>query len=357
VQREIRYVAIEIGIGGYQPHASNEVFADRYGDCKDKAALLSVMLNEIRVPTYLVLVHTDRGAVASQFPSMANFNHVIVAIRTPDTKEHAGLPAIRQHEGLGTLLFFDPTDTTTALGYLPGCQQGGLGLLVSGNEGGLVELPVAPPESNRLDRVGKFTLSPAGVLSGEVQEIRSGAYASERRAQLLDLPTAERPNIIEAFLNRFLSRFRLGNTKVSGLESGNAPLVQSYGIVAEKYAQITGDLLLLRLRVLGQRGFSLEQERMYPVELGLASIESDTYEIAVPSGYMADELPPPLRLENSFADYSSQVEFSGTVIRYSRAYRVKSLTVPIESMAVLKQFFKQIAEDERASAVFKRAQP
>src|ERR1700747_2990480 len=46
-QDDIRYVAIELGIGGWQPHPAAEVFSKRYGDCKDKATLLRSMLHEI----------------------------------------------------------------------------------------------------------------------------------------------------------------------------------------------------------------------------------------------------------------------------------------------------------------------
>jgi len=46
VQNDIRYVAILLGIGGIQPHPATDVFANRYGDCKDKATLLSSMLKE-----------------------------------------------------------------------------------------------------------------------------------------------------------------------------------------------------------------------------------------------------------------------------------------------------------------------
>src|SRR6266567_1404005 len=49
VQHDIRYVAIELGIGGWQPHAAPEIFIHRYGDCKDKATLLSSMLTQIGV--------------------------------------------------------------------------------------------------------------------------------------------------------------------------------------------------------------------------------------------------------------------------------------------------------------------
>ena len=49
MQREIRYVGIEIGIGGLQPHPAADVFHHRYGDCKDKATLLIAMLNAVGV--------------------------------------------------------------------------------------------------------------------------------------------------------------------------------------------------------------------------------------------------------------------------------------------------------------------
>ncbi|MGQ9801984.1 MAG: transglutaminase-like domain-containing protein [Candidatus Saccharicenans sp.] len=49
VQQEIRYVSIQIGIGGYQPHPAPEILANRYGDCKDKATLLAALLSYLFV--------------------------------------------------------------------------------------------------------------------------------------------------------------------------------------------------------------------------------------------------------------------------------------------------------------------
>lgn len=63
MQRDIRYVAIKLGIGGVQPHPASEVLAHRYGDCKDKATLMSAMLQEIGVDSYYVVnkPRTGRG--------------------------------------------------------------------------------------------------------------------------------------------------------------------------------------------------------------------------------------------------------------------------------------------------------
>ncbi len=84
VSRQIRYVAIEIGIGGYQPHLPADVYKNKYGDCKDKATLLISMLDKIGLRGYPALVGT-RGDVEADpaAPTLATFDHMIVAFPVP----------------------------------------------------------------------------------------------------------------------------------------------------------------------------------------------------------------------------------------------------------------------------------
>ena len=84
VQRDIRYVAIELGIGGWQPHPATEVFSHRYGDCKDKATLMRSMLQEIGVDSYQVAINTARGSITPGTPAYRGFDHQIIGIRLPD---------------------------------------------------------------------------------------------------------------------------------------------------------------------------------------------------------------------------------------------------------------------------------
>jgi hypothetical protein len=84
VSREIRYVAIEIGIGGYQPHLPADVYKNKYGDCKDKATLLISMFDKIGVRAYPALVGT-RGDVEADpnAPTLSTLDHMIVALPVP----------------------------------------------------------------------------------------------------------------------------------------------------------------------------------------------------------------------------------------------------------------------------------
>ena len=140
VQHDLRYVAIELGIGGWQPHSAAEIFAHRYGDCKDKATLTIAMLHEIKVESYYVVVNARRGAVTPQTPAnVYAFNHAIVAIRLPETVTDPSLAAILRHPIYGRLLLFDPTDELTPFGQIGSYLQAGFGLLVTPDGGELLQ--------------------------------------------------------------------------------------------------------------------------------------------------------------------------------------------------------------------------
>ena len=106
VQHDIRYVAIELGIGGFQPHPAAEVYTHRYGDCKDKATLMSAMLHEIGVDSYYVIINASRGAVTSSTAAhVGGFNHAILAIKLPEGLNDLSLVAVRNDPRYGRLSF------------------------------------------------------------------------------------------------------------------------------------------------------------------------------------------------------------------------------------------------------------
>ena len=105
VVKSTRYVALEFGIHGHKPYPASQVFERRFGDCKDKASLLKVMLEEAGIPTKFVLVRTrQNGDVAMDLPNPYLFDHAIAYVPEFDlfidgTAEFSGtreLPALDQ---------------------------------------------------------------------------------------------------------------------------------------------------------------------------------------------------------------------------------------------------------------------
>jgi hypothetical protein len=360
VQGDIRYVAIELGIGGWQPHPAPEIFTHRYGDCKDKATLMSSMLHEIGVESFYISINTVRGGAAPDRPPMIGwFNHEILAVRLPAGIKDKTLVAVVEHPKLGRLLIFDPTDEYTPFGQLRGELQANHGLLVTPDGGELLKLPEMPPAMSGIERTAKLTLNPRGTLSGEVAETRFGDSALWQRAMLKSV-TKETDKIkpIENVVANSLSTFQITKATILNLNQTDQPFGYQYSLVVESYAKTAGNLLLVRPRVLGSKSRDLletKEARKYPVEFDGPSRDTDTFEITIPPGYEVDDLPPPINADFSFASYHSKTEVNGNTLKYTRTYEVKELSVPVSKVNDLKKLYRIIASDERNTAVLRPA--
>jgi transglutaminase-like putative cysteine protease len=357
VQRDIRYVAIELGIGGMQPHPAAEVFSHRFGDCKDKATLVRSMLQEIGVQSYHVVINDRRGAVTGDMPAHNGFNHVITAIQLPDGMIDPSLVATMQHPKLGRILFFDPTNELIPFGQLPGYLQANYGLLVTSGGGELVKLPQQPSAMNSIERTAKLTLDAGGTLKGNVKEVRLGGRASSERYALMKVTNdADRVKPIETLLANSLSSFHITHASVSNLHHTDQPFGFDYTFESDHYAKNAGGLLLVRPRVLGNKAFNLfesKEPRKFPFEFEDPARDVDTFEIAIPAGYEVDDIPPPVDADFGFASYHSKTEVSGGVIRYTRTFEVKELSVAVDRADELKRFDRAITGDERNTVVLK----
>jgi len=329
------------------------VLADRYGDCKDKATLLSAMLREAGFDSYYILINDERDFLSTEFPSPLNFNHSILAIRLPQQVDQTSLFATLSHHTLGTLLFFDPTDNSTPLGYLPASLQANYGLLVD-DGGELVQLPMLAPTANRITRTAKLSVDASGKLTGSTHEVRTGPVASELRDALLAAPKIERQKVFQSLVTGLSIGAILTSANITDLGDYTTPLVIDYGFTIGGYAEHPAQLFLFRPCVLGHKGDDLleqEKPRHLPVIFSNRAFQSDSFEISFPAGYSIDELPQPVRLENSFADYTSESSVENQTLYYKRTYQLKSLRVSLEQMDHLKQFLRSIEDDERAYAI------
>lgn len=358
LQTDVRYVAISLGIGGWQPHAAPEVFQHRYGDCKDKVTLMSAMLREAGIESYYVIINTDRGGVSAQTPAQAFvFNHVVLAVKIPDGVNDPSLVATIQHPKLGKLLFFDPTNTYVPFGELGGYLQENYGVLVSPDGGELIPLPKQEPIRSGIARTGKAVLDLKGVMQGSFTEVHRGDNAWEGRERLKSVSKdTERIKPIETLVSHSLPNFTITKATVVNAQDTDLPFGYEYTVIANNYVKPAGDMLLVRPRLLGNMSSGLletKDPRKFPVNFEGPAQFTDTFEITLPAGYEVDELPPPMNLDYSFASYQSKTEANGNLIRYTRKMEIKELTVPMSKMEELKKFYRMINSDERGTAVLK----
>jgi hypothetical protein len=356
-QHDVRYAAIEVGIGGLKPHPAADIFAHRYGDCKDKATVLSTMLAQIGVKSFYMPIHDERGIYTDKTPPNRGFDHVILAIQLPDATYAKSLPALYEHPKLGHLLIFDPTAELVPIGQLPYYEQDSFALLVTDNGGELIHLPVSSPETNMVKRTVKVKLLPDGSLQGEVEEVSTGTRAAIARRYWKDSTEQDRKKVLERILGASLGSFQVDNITVTNAEDLELDLVVRYKFTVDRYAKNAGPLLLVRPRIVGEYAAPLDasKPRHYGYEISAPFWASETVEITLPEGYKVDELPASARSSVAFAEYTSKTEDAGNVLRYTRDYKVRTTLVPVDKIDQLRSLFGEINMDERKMAVLKKA--
>ena len=354
-QRDIRYVDIEIGIGGHQPHFASEVLRHKYGDCKDKAALMATMLSELGYHSEMVLVHTEHGIVKPSVPS-DYFNHAVIAVELPSTvPSDAYASAVTTKSGKRYVIF-DPTNEYTPFGLVPYYLQNSYALIAT-SPGELVQLPLLQPDSSINEGFGKFTLGIDGVLSGEIVQHFRGESASRMRNRLISYDGKDRSKFLELIASASLKQASIEAPQFENLKDIDKELVVKYLVKMNGYSQTAGGLLLVRPRVMGDKTLSLPKKvRKYAVELSASKHDRDVFEITLPAGYVVDELPDNTHIDVGFASYDAKIEnISGTVLRYTRDYIVKDPHIELSKLRDLDRLENAIAIDQSATAVLKKA--
>ncbi|MGN6291231.1 MAG: DUF3857 domain-containing transglutaminase family protein [Chitinophagaceae bacterium] len=85
VQDEVRYMGIEVGENSHRPNNPNKIFAQRFGDCKDKSYLLCTMLNALNIEAYPVLINTYyKQSITEWLPAANMFDHATTQVKLND---------------------------------------------------------------------------------------------------------------------------------------------------------------------------------------------------------------------------------------------------------------------------------
>lgn len=356
-QHDVRYVAIYLKLGGWRPHNATDIFNHRYGDCKDKATVLSSMLAQIGVKSYYILVNDTRGVVTKDVPPSLWFNHMILAIALPEASYSTPLPALFEHPKLGHLLIFDPTNDVVPFGQIPYYEQDSYGLLVGEEGGELIHLPLSAPEANGVIRNAKLKLLPDGALQGEIEERYAGFNAMLGREFLQHASENDRKKIMERLVASSLGNFQLDKYELVNANDIDQDLIIKFNFSAAHYAKNAGSMLLVRPRVLGELAgpWDANKPRHYAYEFRGPFLDRDTVEISLPEGFKVDELPDPAKVAFPFAEYVSKTESGEGILKYTREYKQTATQVSMDQMDQLKKFFGQINLDEKNMAVLKKA--
>jgi hypothetical protein len=309
-------VAIEIGIGGYQPHLPADVYKNKYGDCKDKATLLISMLNKIGLRGYPALVGT-RGDVEADptAPTLATFDHMIVAFPVP-ANLHSAVEKFPAYDPRNQILWIDPTSEEDPLGQLPEMDQGVFALIAYPERGDLQQIPQAPPEQNGSDYTVNIHLQSDGTGAADVEARYFGASNSRRHYFYRGRSQTEILKSFEERVTRYVSQASFRKAAITGTDDNRQQITEKFSFAGNFATASTGDSWFFQPLILS--GIAVPEvgprPRKLPLDVGAPYHVKCDYRLELPAGMRIERLPDKNSFKSEFGEVTIEYSMSGDVL-------------------------------------------
>ena len=252
-------------------------------------------------------------------------------------------------------MIFDATDPYTPVGDLPDYEQGSLALIIAGDNGGLVKMPITPPETDLLERNIEVSLNESGEIKGKISEHAKGQTSTVFRREQRELSAPNYRKAIEGWLTRGATGAQLVNLSSKDREN-EAGFDLDVEFSAARYGQIMQNrLLVFKPIIVGRRNgiFLTEPKRNQPINLDAAAMR-ETAIFTLPANFTVDELPDPINLETSFGKYTTKYEVKDGKLLFTRYLSTNRTLIPVEKYASVKDFYAKIMTAEQSPVVLLR---
>ncbi len=335
LQKNTRYISIQLGIGGWQPFDATYVAGKGYGDCKALSNYMHALLKEAGINSCYTVVRAGENDkyITSDFPSN-QFNHVILCV--PLQKDTVWLECTSQ---------FVPA------GYLGNFTEDRYCVVVNEKGGNLVRTPKYNYKDNlQLRKVSATLDADDGLAIKSVTD-----YYNLQQDPYFMLIHALSKDKVKEFLNDILDlpTYEIGNFDYKEEKSAHPVIHESLDIYASNYATVTGRRLFIIPNVMGRthRKISAEEERKYDVVLENEYTDIDSVEIEIPPGYTVESMPQPVSILTKFGKYQNDIKFAGNKISYNRHVENYSGRFPPAAYADLVKYYDAVYKADRNKIV------
>ena len=334
LQENMRYVSVQLGIGGWQTFDASYVEKNKYGDCKALTNFMKGMLKTVGIKAYasLIAAGEQHFKIEENFTS-PYFNHVILNV-----PEEA--------------VWLECTSTNNPVNYLGASTENRPTLLITEKGGVLTKTP----SINDNLQTGKTTITLGGDGSAKVDchTKLTGRLHEVFRYLVNNYAQEEQEKWFRK--NQNFPTFDVEKLALS-TEKSTPTALCDYTINVKRYASKAGKRLFVPINLVNQLGRSLpkDEDRQQPVEYELGYEDSDEITFKLPSSYKVESLPKGIeKIDSPFGSYSVEIVEKEDTIIYKRQVKINPVHIPPSDYNQLRDFYKKIAKMDGAKLVLVR---
>lgn len=338
LQQNMRYVSIQLGIGGLKPFPATFVDQKKYGDCKALSNYMYALLKAVNIPANYAIINAgvNEEPAEQKFP-FNSFNHVIVCV--PFKNDTTWLEC---------------TSSTQPFGSLGPFTENRKALLITEDGGKLVNTPRSTIGDNQFNSNVHLVLAADGSAKANLQLSTTGEYRSMYLG-MASIKVDEQKAFMIKYLNmKQPSLFDLKDAPdKNGVKEINADL--EYDRFCDVLA---GDKQFYRPAVFDLWRMTLpdaeKRKNDYYFEHPMQKQCVTT--IDLPQGFEVESLPTNTALKFSYGTYEANYKYDATknqvisTVKFSLTNQV----IPAAKYTEMKDYMDNISRAQNKKLVIKK---
>jgi hypothetical protein len=325
VQENIRYIAFEDGIAAYKPASCQDVFNNKFGDCKGMANLLKNMLVLAGYDARLTWIGTNHIAYNHSTPALIVDNHMICTLILNGKK-----------------YFLDPTETYIALSDYAHRIQGREVLIENGNSYILDTVPSFTKERNTIRIEQKFTIEDE-LLKGSSRDVYNGEGKTSIIRSYNLMKSDKREESIKKYLNENDKNMIVSGISMTDMKDRKNPLEFFYDMSLKNQVSAMDNEKYITIDYQKEyKNFIFDTTRVKDYVFDNKYYLVKTISFIVPDGYKIKHLPD--NLDKSHSDFSIKVSFiqKGNEVLYSKEIAINNAIIRKKDFILWNSYIKEL---------------
>jgi transglutaminase superfamily protein len=256
--------------------------------------------------------------------------------------------------------FIDPSSAYVPFGMLRWQQEGLQALLADPKDPVFVQTPISPAEKSLEKRTAKLRLSEDGTIEGDARIEYTGHMAADKKEDYDEQSPTEREKQFHDALAKRISNAEITEVKFENVTDPFKPLVISYKVRVQGYAERTGKRLFLQPGFFEKGATPLfpTSQRKHDIYFYYPWTEEDDVVIELPAGYALDNAERPGDLafgELGHLKIQLGVTKDERVLSYKRQFRFTGLLFPKDTYPNLKNAFDTVHKVDNHTITLKQS--
>ncbi|MBK0379757.1 DUF3857 domain-containing transglutaminase family protein [Mucilaginibacter segetis] len=338
MQQNMRYVSVQLGIGGLKPFTASFVDEKKYGDCKALTNYMAALLKAVNIPSYYAMVNagTNQEPADASFP-YDPFNHVILCI--PFKSDTTWLEC---------------TSSTQPFGKLGTFTENRNALLVTENGGKLVNTPRSTAKDNQFNGEVHIKLNADGGAVANVRIMSTGAY----RDDYIGMTTLKMDEQKE-FLIRMLNMKQPSFMDYKSAADKDGVKEVDIDLEYEKFCDIAaGNKQFYRPRVidLWQTTLPVLEKRKTDFYFDQPMQKTCVTTIDLPEGFEVETLPANQSLKFTYGNFEINYVYNSdkNQVKSTSRFNLNTQGIPAAKYNEMQQYMDNISKAQNKKLVIRR---